>query len=356
MDWKKVGFLTFGILIIILLIWWAGVEDVIGVLKKARLDYFILAVLVYIAGVVLWALRWGVLLKSLNINASFRTILGAIFVGVFVNNVTPGARGGGEPMRMYYLSKRSNETYGPVFATIMADRILDLIPVIVMLFLSMVYVYRLGSTTLMITLLVLNAILAALIVITLVILLNERRTKRILYWFFGLVSRLMPKKAKKYEEKFIHNIEVNVPKFQKGFKLLLKDKKAFLLALAYSFAFWFLTLLRSYFIFLSIKYPVGLEEIMVVQMIGVVAGLISIIPGGAGFIEAINSGVYILLGIDKNFAVTATLIDRLISYWIPTVLGGFLTTHFGVKLREDKKKKGLTEEGRIDNHEVWDSG
>ncbi|ACJ17121.1 hypothetical membrane protein, conserved [Thermococcus onnurineus NA1] len=345
MDWKKIAFLTLGLLIIALLIEWAGVEEVLDVLKKARLDYFLLAVLAYIAGVFIWALRWRVLLKSLGINAPFKAILGAIFVGIFVNNVTPGARGGGEPIRMYYLSKRSNGAYGPVFATVMADRILDLIPVVIMLMTSTIYVYLLGSRSLTIMLLILDFLLALLIVITLAILLNERRTKKILYWFFNLVSRIMPKRAQKYDEKFIHNIEVSVPKFQEGFRLLLKDKKTFFLALAYSFVFWFLTILRAYFIFLSINYPIGLMDVMVVQMISIVVGLLSIIPGGAGFIEAINSGVYVLLGIDKNFAVTATLIERVVSYWAPTIFGGFITTHFGIKVSEEKKKKSLTDEG-----------
>jgi len=340
MDKKKAAFLAFGVFMIILLIKWAGLGDVIKVLKGARLDYFLLAVLAYIAGVFLWALRWRVLLKSLNINASFRVILGALFAGIFVNNVTPGARGGGEPVRMYYLSKRSNGEYGPVLATVMADRVLDLIPTIIMILISTVYVYTLGSWSLTLILLALDILLAVLIITSLAILLNEGRTKRVSYWIFNLLSRIMPKKTKKYEEKFIHMIEVNVPKFQSGFKLLMRDKKSFFLALSYSFMMWFLILLRSYYVFYSLNYRIRFLDVMVVQMVGIVIGLVSIIPGGAGLIETVNSAVYVLLGIDKEIAVTATLVERLISYWAPTFLGGAIMAHFGIKVSEEKK--GLT--------------
>ncbi|AFL95294.1 hypothetical protein CL1_1091 [Thermococcus cleftensis] len=338
MDWKKYSLLGLGLVIIILLLWWAGVEDVIEILRTARLDYFLLAVLAYVAAVLMWALRWRVLLNSLGINAPFRTIVAGLFVGVFINNVTPGARGGGEPVRMYYISKKTGEPYGHVFATIMMDRIMDVIPVVVMLLLATAHVYRLGSFSLTLTLFLLDIFFAAITLATVGILLSERKTKGILYWFYRQFGRIMPKKAAKYEEKFVHAVEVSVPQFQENFKLLIKHKKAFFLSLFYSFAFWFLVLLRSYFIFLSINSPIQLLDVMVVQMIGIVVGMFMIIPGGAGIIEAINSAVYVLLGIDKDIAVTATLLERLISYWAPTVIGAGVMTHFGIKVSEERRE------------------
>jgi len=336
MEWKKYSLIGLGLVIIILLIWWAGLEEVVGILKGARLDYFLLAILTYVGAVITWALRWRVLLNSLNIKAPFKTIVGALFVGVFINNVTPGARGGGEPVRMYYLSKHTKEPYGHVFATIMLDRILDVIPVVVMLLLATLYVYNLGSVTLTMTLLLLDASFAFVTLTTVGILLSEKKTKGILYWFYRQFGRIMPKKAAKYEEKFIHTVEVSVPQFQEKFKFLLKHKKAFLMSLFYSFAFWFLVLLRSYFIFISINNPIKLLDVMVVQMIGIVVGMFMIIPGGAGIIELINSAVYVLLGIDKEVAVTATILERLISYWAPTIIGAGVMTHFGIKVSEEK--------------------
>jgi len=330
-DGKKISFMCFGILMIVLLVKWAGVEEVFQILRHGRPYYFMIAVGAYLTGIMFWALRWRVLLRSLNIHAKFRTILGALFVGIFVNNITPGARGGGEPIRMYYISKRSDGEYGPVLATVMADRVLDMIPAVLMLILSTIYVYMRGSWSLTVILLGLNVLLAVMVVASLAILLNEGRTKRFSYWLFRLASRVIPKKTKKYEEKFFRMIEVNVPKFQSGFKLLMRDKKSFLLALVYSLLLWTMIILRSYYVFMSISYTVSLQDVMVVQMVGIVIGLVSIIPGGAGLIETVNSGVYVVLGITKDVAVTATLVDRLISYWAPTLLGGIITTHFGIK-------------------------
>ena len=73
-------------------------------------------------------------------------------------------------------------------------------------------------------------------------------------------------------------------------------------------------------------------------MIGIVVGMFMIIPGGAGIIEAINSAVYVLLGINKEIAVTATLLERLISYWAPTTIGAGIMTHFGIKVSQDRRR------------------
>jgi len=338
MDWKKYSLLGLGLGIIALLLWWAGIEDVIEVLNGARLDYLLLAIAAYMGGILMWALRWRILLGSLNIHAPFRIIFGALFAGIFVNNVTPGARGGGEPVRMYYLSKHSDGEYGPVLATVMADRVLDLIPTAIMILMSTVYVYTLGSWSLTLILLVLDIFLAILVITSLSILLNEKRIKRVSYWIFNLLSKVMPNRMKKYENKFIHLIEVNVPKFQSGFKLLIRDKRSFFLALSCSSISWFLVLLRSYFVFYSLNYQIRLLDVMVVQMVGIVIGLVSIIPGGAGLTEMINSAVYVLLGINKEIAVTATLLERLISYWAPTTIGAGIMTHFGIKVSQDRRR------------------
>jgi uncharacterized protein (TIRG00374 family) len=245
---------------------------------------------------------------------------------------------------MYFLAKEIDRPYGQVFATVMMDRILDVIPVVFMLFLSTGYVYYLGSLSLTLILLALDLVFGALIALSLGILLSEGKTKRAMLWFYGLFSRIFPKKADKYRDKFMKAVEVDVPRFQSDFRFLMGHKKAFLLALMYSSASWFFTVLRTYCAFLAINYPVRLIEVMVVQMVGIVVGMISVIPGGTGLMETIYSAVYVLLGIDKEIAVTATLLDRLISYWIPTGVGALITTHLGSRVRRKKSLIGMGDE------------
>ncbi|WP_461865957.1 lysylphosphatidylglycerol synthase transmembrane domain-containing protein [Thermococcus sp.] len=333
---KKAGVVTLAALLILALIWIAGVRETVEILKKANPSLFMLAIFVFIVTIILWALRWDVFLRGIGVNANFRDVLRGILIGMFVNNVTPGARGGGEPVRMYFIAKRSEGDYGPIFATIMADRLLDLIPVFTMLILSSWYAYSIGARRMTWILLILTFLLFLLLLIGLLVMLNRKRMEKIINRGLTFAVKISPRRMKKWEEKIRDMIENGIPQFQITVRMILKRKRDFATALLLSYVFWALVILRSYLVFLSINYGIDIEKVMVVQMATIVISLVSIIPGGAGITETINSGLYLALGIDKSIAITATLLERLISYWGPTVVGGVLTTHFGIGVKSKR--------------------
>jgi len=338
MDWKKWAPLAAGVVMLIALIVWAGAEGIWRILQSVNPLYLSLAILMYVLGTVAWGLRWYVLMRSLGIDISFKHTLVALLIGIFVNNMTPGARGGGEPVRMYYVSKKAEHGYGPVFATVMGDRILDFIPIAVMMMLSMVYVYDMGQRALTVILLLMNLGIFAGVAFGMAVMLNEVWMQKILIWLFKAVSRILPSRMKKYEERFLRGVEEQVPQFSEGMKLLLKDKKTFALALFFSFVSWMFVILRVYFIFLSMGMTISTVAVMVVQMVGTAVGLISVIPGGAGLTAATMSAAYMLFGIHKSLAVTASIVDRLISFWIPTFIGSGLTFRFSVNTGKKSKR------------------
>ncbi len=339
---KKAGLLGLAVLLIFALIWFAGVRETMEILKRANIELFLLAILVFIVTIILWAMRWDVFLRGIGVNARFRDVLRGILIGMFVNNVTPGARGGGEPVRMYFIAKRSEGEYGPIFATIMADRLLDLIPVFTMLIISGWYAYSIGARRMTWVLLILTVLLFLLLMIGALIMLSRRRMEKLIIRALKFAVKISPGRVRKWEEKIYDLIENGIPQFQMTVRIILRRKKDFATALALSYIFWALVILRSYLVFLSINYSIDIEKVMVVQMAAIVIGLASIIPGGAGITETINSGLYLALGIDKSVAITATLLERLISYWGPTVVGGFLTTHFGIRAKSEKTEKGTS--------------
>ena len=51
--------------------------------------------------------------------------------------------------------------------------------------------------------------------------------------------------------------------------------------------------------------------------------LIPITPGGLGIVEAGLSGLLIVAGVPGGDAVVATLAYRIISYWLPILVGPF---------------------------------
>jgi hypothetical protein len=74
-----------------------------------------------------------------------------------------------------------------------------------------------------------------------------------------------------------------------------------------------------------------------------VAGLLALIPitpGGLGIVEAGLSGLLILAGVPGGDAVVATLAYRIISYWLPIVVGPFAYVAFRMRYGAPRHERG----------------
>lgn len=350
MDKLKVAFFIGAFVIIGALINWAGAQGIADILRESDMGYFLLAILVYVITLLASALRWKVILKGLEINAPLWTVFRAIFVGMFFNNISPGAKGLGEFIRVYYLAKETKEPYGPMTASVMMDRILDLVPIVFMMVIATIHVYRIGQTALTWLIVVLDIIMIGFSALVIGLLMSEKKAHGAVWWLYRRYHRISPKGAEKRKGSFTNIDEVTIPRFQSDVRVLAKSKLYTLIAVFWSFVYWGLTIVRYYLVFLAVRYPIRPIDITVVLVVSMVVGMFAIIPGGAGIIEAVNTAVFIALGIEPEYAVTGTILERLISYWSPTVIGSFVTAGFNPKEEEvpvtapDRKALGKDEE------------
>ncbi|MBO8173965.1 MAG: flippase-like domain-containing protein [Thermococcus sp.] len=340
MKKKRIPMIVLGILLIFGLIWWAGIDETIRLVRSADINYLLIALVMQLLATLAWALRWRVFLKKAGVEIGFGQIITATFIGVFFNNITPGARAGGEPARMVVISKKakSKSGYGQVFATIMADRILDVIPVMVFTFIAFKYALSLKIHILLLVLSISTVSLMIILTVSILLSFNEKLAMKFLKWIIGILKRVFPKKFEGIEEKLEEKLKKSIFEFRETLMELSKDKAVLIKTLFYSFALWGFMILRTYFVFESIGYPLELYKILMVQMAGIALGMISILPGGIGITETVNSALYLSLSINKSLAVTATVIDRFISFWLPSIVGGALSIYLGVKSGGIKEK------------------
>ncbi len=336
MDKKKAVFFAVALLIIGALIQWAGAKGVAEIIASSDWRYLLLAVAIYVLTLLASALRWQVLLMGLGIKAPLRTVWDAIFVGMFFNNISPGAKGLGEFVRVYYLAKETGNPYGPMTASVMMDRITDLVPIAFMMVLATLHVYRLGETLLTVTIIILDAVMIGFSALVIGLLMSEEKAHRAIWWIFRQYRRLSKAGAEKRRGSFERIDTVTIPTFQEDFRNLVRSKLYTLAAIGWSFVYWALTVARYYLIFLAINYPIGALDITVVLVVSMVVGMFAIIPGGAGIIEAVNTAVFMVLGINPDYAVTGTILERLISYWGPTIVGSFVAADFKPKDVEEE--------------------
>jgi len=104
-------------------------EMMFQTLRGAHASWLLLGLLVAGIGEIAGILRWRIFLRAQGIDAGFRTVTRWFFVGLFFNMFLPGTTGG-DMARLYYLWRDYPAHRRGAFLTLVADRLIGLIPLI----------------------------------------------------------------------------------------------------------------------------------------------------------------------------------------------------------------------------------
>jgi len=135
------------LLAVSLLAWFlrhADLHQVWREIQRGRLDLLMLAVAATAVTYVLRAVRWQYLLRPLG-RPPFRVVLATTIIGFAATSLLPARAG--EVVRPYLLARKAGFSATAAFATIIVERLLDLLTVIV-LFGSYLVVFDPGMATL----------------------------------------------------------------------------------------------------------------------------------------------------------------------------------------------------------------
>jgi len=80
-------------------------------------------------------------------------------------------------------------------------------------------------------------------------------------------------------------------------------------------------MLTLYFAFVAARQPLHFSVLLAGYGVPILLGRTSFLPGGIAVIEVGMSAVFAGLGIDTQVAIVAVLTYRLISFWLPTLIG-----------------------------------
>lgn len=341
MDKKTIFLFAISLAILGIMLYWVGIDQVINALKTAKLEYIAIGFVMQIFTYYLYTLRWKILNNLVGIDMGIKKLLPMVLVGLAVNNITPSGRGGGEPVRAYLLSREGGYKMQDTFATVVADRALDTFPFVVLAVFTIIgmafsFKFNIGLLILMIV-----AVIAIIIILAIIIYMsiNPAFGERVDGWIIGLVRRFYKKNSESLEEK-IHSI---IRGFQDTMKMLISNKTVLYYALPLSFVIWIFEILRVYFVFLAFGARVTPIIIGEVFILASLAGMIPLLPGGIGAVDGIMVTFYSLAGITKTISAAATIIERLISFWMATIIGLVILPYYGSSVL-DKISLGSTGE------------
>ncbi len=271
---------------------------------------FVLICLTFVARTI----RWRYLLSPLG-ETKFRTVFRATVIGFGALALLPVRVG--DVIRPYLLARQERLSVSSVFATVVMERVLDLVAVLALL---AVYVWGFtGGSDLPPRLLgpiKASATVAAVAAATLLAIMWVLAThpERI-GGLAAAVARFLPGKLSE-------RVGQLASTFSSGFAAA-RSIRQLVLALVWSFVLWLGIAAQAWTVTIAFGIPMSFPGTFLLQSM-LVIGVAVPTPGGVGsFHEAYRLGVTTFFGASRDQAVAAALVTHLISF-IPPVLGGIL--------------------------------
>ncbi len=92
-----------------------------------------------VAMFLLWVLTWRILLRAYGVERPWSEVIGAFASGYTVTYITPSANFGGEPVRVYLISRGFTEQTEEATSSVIVERFLNMMSALVIVFVGSVY-------------------------------------------------------------------------------------------------------------------------------------------------------------------------------------------------------------------------
>lgn len=292
--------------------------------QTADKAWLLLMAVILMLSQVIRAERWRMLMKPTGYTVTFTHSFLSLMIGYLINLVIPR---GGEVSRCYYLYKFNGSPVETSFGTVVVERIVDLLCLVILIAVSFaVESDKLVDfiATLPIEASGLTGKLAIIGIALLIIVLCGFA----LHWY------------SKRNQKFASFIRRTWEGFKQGLATVFRlERKS--LFIFYSAAIWALYFLMSYCVVMAFKETsvLGISAVLSLFAIGAIA-MAAPLPGGAGSYHTIvPAGLVFLYAIPQNDAVAFTFVFHAWQTLIMIVCGviALLATSWILK----KKKAGL---------------
>ena len=327
---KSILLAALAIILMALAGWLLARENFYQMLEAVRSANHLLiasAIAIYFLSVAVWAARWQTALSAINCRTGFGTRYLILCATIFLNNITPFARVGGDPFgRVYMLNKLEKTSYSAGMASSIGEHLLA--PVVMVTFLMAGLFLRFGIGSLLLS----SIIIAAWVLISLGIIFGPRlffKKKIAVRGISSIVNRVLGWFGKsKNTQEIMEGIETL---YSSTYATIDKGKTVLLIGL-WSLLTGLLDIFRLYTIFLALGYYPEFSMLLIAYTLQPIVGLIPFLPGGLVLIEGSLISLFSLFGVPLNLAMAATAIERGISFVLSTIVGAGVFSYLGVRI------------------------
>jgi len=264
-------------------------------------SFYLVSLGVVVAGQVLYAWRWWLLLRAAGAKVPLAMAIRYYIIGIFANNFLPSTVGG-DAMKVYYLGREHG--YRTILASVVVDRLIGLGSLAVLAFGASWFVPAMSARFVALRLIVTLAAAASCAVIALAMV-GTGGLQRWASPLGGTVEKLAGK----------------LQRLRREMALLLRRPRV----VAYGFGVvlvYFLTLSLVYAWFAAISGPARPPLVAIFAAVSM-TGVLSNVPialNGLGVREQLHAWLFVPLGVPKEVAVAISLL--LFGHILLTSVGG----------------------------------
>jgi glycosyltransferase 2 family protein len=292
----------------------ASLADIWMHVRSARTDLLVLSFIFVLLTYWARSVRWQYLLAPIG-NTHFRTVFRTTVIGFAALSLLPARVG--DVLRPYLLARQEGLPMSATLATVIMERVLDLIVVLALLAL---YVWGFSGTGALpapfLRPVEVSAALAAAVALVLLVMMWILAThpERI-GALAGMAARVLPWSVS-------HRIEEVVSVFSGGFAAA-REPRALVMAIAWSFATWLAIAGEAWAVTVAFGIKMPFEGTFLLQGL-LVIGVAVPTPGGVGsYHAAYRWGVTNFFGAQNDQAIAGAIVTHAISF-VPVVLLGLV--------------------------------
>ena len=278
---------SIGLILFIFILYKLNLTEIIALLSSINPFYFALALLLFIPLLVIKAMRWQLIMKAQNIDYSLKESTIMYVAAMYISALTPGRIG--DFIKIFYL-KGDGYPFGKSFATVLLDRLFDLVSLLLLGYVGMLLFISLFGRVVNI----LSCIFVGMLLIIFIIYNKDFSTGILEY----ISSHFIP-------EKYRENAKVGFSDLYNGIKTLNTNQLT--LVIFMTFLGWLIYFVTMYLLALAIDINIPFLYLATCVSISAVITLIPISLSGIGTRDATLIILFSYLGLSKESAIAFSM-------------------------------------------------
>jgi uncharacterized protein (TIRG00374 family) len=304
--------LAVGILLLVALIWWTGIDKIGEAIGSASPLWLAAAALIILPTYILRAIRWKLLLAPVKKTVRVSNTFWSTAVGFMVNTLVPIRLG--EFVRAYVLGEKEGTGFAPGFSSIVVERTLDLIGLLSIGIVTMFLVSAQAGLYSMVGD-IFTAVAVLIAVILAVIIVGIKKETLIIRLVTGIASKIPLVK------KYTTRIADFTSSLIKGLQGLSQNPNMFVANISLTWILWLTQTSAIYLTFMAFNYPLPFAAAILGGVLMSVSHILPATPGYVGSYEIFWVLIFTFLGVTENLLLATAVISHLIGV-LPIVIVG----------------------------------